>query len=61
MKIINNYIQCKACGEVIESKSRHDFVTCSRGRCSVDGGLDYLRRAAETKDGFVELSQVEEE
>ncbi|MCD7967877.1 MAG: hypothetical protein LUG90_19245 [Clostridiaceae bacterium] len=60
MKIIKNCIQCKTCGEVIESKFRHDFVACSCGRCSVDGGLEYLRRAAETMDGFVEMSQFEE-
>ncbi|EEQ59242.1 hypothetical protein CBFG_02952 [Clostridiales bacterium 1_7_47FAA] len=60
MKIIKNCIQCKTCGEVIESKFRHDFVSCSCGRCSVDGGMEYLRRAAETMDEFVEMSQFEE-
>lgn len=43
-KIIRNAIQCKHCGDIIESTQRHDFVTCSCGCCSVDGGLDYLRR-----------------
>ena len=61
MKIIKNCIQCKVCGKVIESKSRHDFVTCSCGKCSVDGGLDYLRRTAATRDAFLEMSQVEED
>ena len=56
MKIIKNCIQCKACGEVIESKSIHDFVSCSCGKCSVDGGLEYLRRVAETRDISVEMS-----
>ena len=32
------------CGDEIESKHRHDFVTCKCGACSVDGGHDYLRR-----------------
>lgn len=31
MKIIKNCIQCKACGEMVESKSRHAFLTCSYG------------------------------
>ena len=46
MKIIKNCIQCKACGEVIESNSIYDFVSCSCGKCSVDGGLEYLQRVA---------------
>ena len=61
MKIVKNCIQCKACGEVIESKSIHDFVSCSCGKCSVDGGLEYLRRVAETSDISVEMSQFEED
>ena len=61
MKIIMNCIQCKACGEVIESNSIYDFVSCSCGKCSVDGGLEYLQRVAETRDIFVEMSQFEED
>lgn len=61
MKIIKNCIQCKACGQVIKSKSRHDFVTCSCGKCSANGGLEYFRRAAETRDAFIEMSQFKEE
>lgn len=43
-KIIRNAIKCKHCGDIIESTSRHHFVVCSCGCCSVDGGRDYLRR-----------------
>ena len=42
--IVKNAIRCNICGDEIESKSRHDFVTCKCGACSVDGGHDYLRR-----------------
>ena len=49
-KILRNAIQCKVCGEILESKNRHDFVPCkcwreSNGQkgCACDGGLDYLR------------------
>lgn len=53
-------IKCNLCGDVIESKSRHDFVTCKCGSCSVDGGTDYLRRCfPDTLDDFTELSIVE--
>jgi hypothetical protein len=36
-------IQCGNCGDVIQSKHRHDFVTCKCGGTSVDGGSDYTR------------------
>ena len=35
--------RCKLCGDVIESKYRHDFVTCTCGALSLDGGLAYRR------------------
>ena len=54
-KILVNKIKCKKCGDVIESKSRHDFKSCSCGAVSVDGGLDYIRRCGEEND-YEELS-----
>lgn len=59
-KILKNCIQCKVCGDVIESKSAHDFKTCSCGACSVDGGLEYLRRVVASKESYTELSVTEE-
>jgi len=35
-RIIRNAIRCKKCGEVIESKTVHDFKFCSCGSCAVD-------------------------
>lgn len=34
---------CVKCGDIIESKHRHDFVSCSCGTIFLDGGLDYIR------------------
>ena len=45
--IIQNAVQCISCGDFIVSKHRHDFVTCTCGTISVDGGQDYLRRVGE--------------
>lgn len=59
MKIIRNAIRCKKCGEVIESKSVHDFKFCSCGACAVDGGHEYLRRCGELED-WEELAETEE-
>lgn len=61
MKIIKNAIRCNRCGDVIESKSTHDFVTCSCGLCSVDGGHEYLRRLRQNPDDYTELSEMEDE
>lgn len=59
-KIIKNAIKCNHCGDVIESTHRHNFVTCSCGCCSVDGGLDYLRRCFKNfqEEDYTELSET---
>lgn len=59
-KILSNKIQCKHCGDMIESKSVHDYVKCSCGAVAVDGGLEYIRRTFLTspQDDFEELSEV---
>ena len=56
-KIIKDVIQCKLCGEVIESKHVHDFVQCKCGACAVDGGHEYLRRCFRDKDCYIDLSE----
>jgi hypothetical protein len=42
--IVQNAVTCNKCDDFIVSKHRHDFVTCSCGAVSVDGGQSYLRR-----------------
>ena len=54
--LVRNAIRCNFCGEEIESKHRHDFVTCKCGACSVDGGHDYLRRCFKSPDCFTDIS-----
>lgn len=60
-RIISNKIQCKHCGEIVESKSIHEFVTCKCGACSVDGGHYYLSRSfiKSPEEDYIELSKVE--
>ena len=41
--MIRNMARCRQCKDIIESKFRHDFVTCKCGAISVDGGSDYQR------------------
>ena len=59
MKIIKNAIRCNVCGEEIESRHVHDFVTCRCGACSVDGGREYLRRCFRERDCFTDISVTE--
>ena len=55
--IIRNAIQCKKCGDIIESHYRHDYVQCKCGSCAVDGGDDYLRRSAADRNCYIDLSE----
>ena len=57
--IICNKIKCKKCGDIIESKTVHDFKWCSCGACAVDGGREYLRRVGEF-DSWEDLSETDE-
>lgn len=55
-KIKVNKAQCRVCGDIIESKHRHDFVSCKCDEIFVDGGKDYLRRGAKDFANLKELS-----
>jgi hypothetical protein len=60
-RIVKNSIRCNHCGDILVSASRHNFVTCSCGCCSADGGTDYLRRCfINSPADFTELSEYEE-
>ena len=59
--IIKNQVKCNHCGDIIESRHRHDFRTCSCGAVSVDGGRDYLRRCYKAEGDYEELSITTEE
>lgn len=54
MKILINRAKCKNCGDVIESRYTHNYVRCSCGSISVDGGREYLKR------GFLDCDAIEE-
>ena len=54
-------IQCKLCGEIIESESRHDMVWCKCGKCAIDGGNDYCRITGDAGTwGFVNEKELYE-
>lgn len=60
LRIIKNAIQCKICGDIIESTDRHQYVICKCGACAVDGGHDYLRRSVKKEDCYVEMSETKD-
>jgi len=43
-------IRCKKCEDILQSKSVHDFQSCSCGACYIDGGDDYVRVGGELED-----------
>lgn len=63
MSITRNSVKCLLCGTEVESKHRHDFVTCPCGNVSADGGHAYLRRAFKGDPGetWTDTSTYEED
>lgn len=59
-RLTRNAARCNDCGDVIESKHRHDFVSCSCRAIYVDGGLAYLRRGFVPGADFTDMSEYEE-
>ena len=45
-----NAIRCKKCGDIIYSRSRHDFHWCSCESCAIDGGFDYIKITGNPSD-----------
>ena len=60
-KIKTNRVKCLKCGDIIESKHRHDFVFCSCGSVAVDGGTAYLKRSGSIPLDYEELSEFEQD
>lgn len=53
-----NRVRCRKCGDILESKHRHDFVRCGCGAIAVDGGHEYIRRIGHAED--IELLPINE-
>jgi hypothetical protein len=59
---IKNIAKCLLCGDIVESKHRHDFVTCKCGNLSVDGGKDYFKRSiVHGLNSYKELNLLKDE
>lgn len=61
MKLKRNRAKCLKCGDVIESLTRHDFISCVCEAIFVDGGTDYQRAGATSWEIFKDMSEYEED
>lgn len=50
---MRNRAKCKLCGDVIESKQRHDYITCSCGEITIDGGKEYRHASFKNIENFM--------
>ena len=47
---MSNKLKCKKCGDIIQSKHRHDMVWCKCGAIAIDGGGDYCKVSGNLED-----------
>ena len=59
--VVVNKCQCALCLDIIESTSRHNFVSCGCGAIFTDGGTSYIRRGAKDLANIIDLSETYEE
>jgi hypothetical protein len=57
-KIVKNQAKCLKCGEVVESKSRHDFRECKCGNVFVVGGRSYIHHGFRDESLYADWSIV---
>lgn len=58
-RVLRNRCQCRQCGDIIESRHRHDFVRCRCGSIYTDGGTAYIRRGATDFADIIDLCEYE--
>ena len=59
-KITRSRAKCLTCGDVIESKHRHNFVSCTCGDLFLDGGRDYVRVGYRNEAGYELMTEYAE-
>lgn len=58
---MRNRAKCRSCDTIIESRHRHDYVTCKCGAISVDGGTDYFRWVYDLPENFIIIEDDDSE
>ena len=54
--LLHNRCKCSLCEDIIESKHRHDYISCGCGSIFTDGGLTYVRRGGVDLDYIIDMS-----
>ena len=54
-QLISNRLLCLLCDDLIESRYRHDYVSCECGACATDGGTFYVKQSGD-RINFLDLS-----
>lgn len=57
---MKNRAKCRKCGDVIESKHRHDWVSCSCKAIYIDGGQSYWRAGGDPEN-FIRINDDDTE
>ena len=52
---MKNRAKCRLCNSILESFHRNDYVSCSCGEISIDGGSEYLRCSAKNWANFLRV------
>ena len=58
---MRNRAKCRLCGDILESKNRHDNVECSCEEIGIDGGSDYFKAYAKDWRNFIRLDDDDKE
>lgn len=58
---MSKILKCKKCGDIIQSKHRHDMVWCKCHSIAIDGGDDYFRWAGNKDDIEVYVPESEKD
>lgn len=56
--VTRNVAKCKKCGDIIESRHRHDFVKCGCGAIFIDGGTEYIRYGGDSLSDIQLLTET---
>lgn len=58
-RIIRNMVQCKGCGEILNSITHKSRITCQCGKVTIGGGLDSIQRLPNIcADSYIEMSVI---
>jgi len=59
MKLIKNSARCKNCGDILESKHRHDYVTCTCFQESSEKRHEFIETFKEIFPNSSEIMWIE--